>query len=128
MTKAAPDGYTLLLATAANAINTTLYNDLKYDFSQNPECICSRPYVRSAVRMPKGRGRFQQKILAALRTASRPLDLCELIPGRGRSEKRRALRKLAAEGLVREVRPDVWIAKASQRPRGSKPRGARDDK
>jgi tripartite-type tricarboxylate transporter receptor subunit TctC len=33
--KAAPDGYTLLLATAANAINTTLYTDLKYDFSRD---------------------------------------------------------------------------------------------
>src|SRR5262249_21604956 len=33
--KAAADGYTLLLATAANAINTTLYNDLKYDFSRD---------------------------------------------------------------------------------------------
>jgi tripartite-type tricarboxylate transporter receptor subunit TctC len=33
--KAAADGYTLLLATAANAINTTLYSDLKYDFSHD---------------------------------------------------------------------------------------------
>src|SRR5262245_7521437 len=33
--KAAPDGYTLLLATAANAINATLYGDLKYDFSRD---------------------------------------------------------------------------------------------
>jgi tripartite-type tricarboxylate transporter receptor subunit TctC len=33
--KAAPDGYTLLLATAANAINATLYKDLKYDFSRD---------------------------------------------------------------------------------------------
>ncbi len=33
--KAAADGYTLLLATAANAINTTLYNDLNYDFSRD---------------------------------------------------------------------------------------------
>ena len=32
--KAAADGYTLLLATAANAINATLYSDLKYDFSR----------------------------------------------------------------------------------------------
>src|SRR5262245_45859935 len=33
--KAASDGYTLLLATAANTINTTLYTDLKYDFSRD---------------------------------------------------------------------------------------------
>lgn len=33
--KAPADGYTLLLATAANAINTTLYTDLKYDFSRD---------------------------------------------------------------------------------------------
>jgi tripartite-type tricarboxylate transporter receptor subunit TctC len=33
--KAAADGHTLLLATAANAINATLYNDLKYDFSRD---------------------------------------------------------------------------------------------
>jgi hypothetical protein len=33
--KAAPDGYTLLMATAANAINTTLYSDLRFDFSRD---------------------------------------------------------------------------------------------
>jgi tripartite-type tricarboxylate transporter receptor subunit TctC len=33
--KAAADGYTFLLATAANAINATLYSDLKYDFSRD---------------------------------------------------------------------------------------------
>jgi tripartite-type tricarboxylate transporter receptor subunit TctC len=30
--RAAPDGYTLLLVTAANAINATLYNDLSFNF------------------------------------------------------------------------------------------------
>jgi tripartite-type tricarboxylate transporter receptor subunit TctC len=33
--KAAPDGYTLLLATSANTINTTLYNNLTFDFLQS---------------------------------------------------------------------------------------------
>jgi hypothetical protein len=67
--------------------------------------------------MPKGHGRFQQKVLAALHNANRPLELRALIPARSRAEKRRALRRLAAEGLVREVRPDVWIAKGPWRPR-----------
>ena len=30
--RAAPDGYTLLLISASNAINTSLYHDLKFDF------------------------------------------------------------------------------------------------
>src|SRR5579864_8697400 len=30
--KSAPDGYTLLLTTSPNAINATLYPDLKFDF------------------------------------------------------------------------------------------------
>src|SRR5262249_50731626 len=30
--KAAPDGYTLLLVSAANAINATLYDKLRFDF------------------------------------------------------------------------------------------------
>jgi tripartite-type tricarboxylate transporter receptor subunit TctC len=33
--KSPPDGYTLLMATAANAINATLYTDLKYDLSRD---------------------------------------------------------------------------------------------
>jgi len=32
VTRAAPDGYTLLLISASNAINTSLYHDLKFDF------------------------------------------------------------------------------------------------
>src|SRR5215204_696659 len=33
--KAAPDGYTLLLVTAANAINTTLYEKLNFNFNRD---------------------------------------------------------------------------------------------
>jgi tripartite-type tricarboxylate transporter receptor subunit TctC len=33
--KSAPDGYTLLLSTSANAINTTLYRNLKFDFARD---------------------------------------------------------------------------------------------
>jgi tripartite-type tricarboxylate transporter receptor subunit TctC len=33
--KSASDGYTLLLTTAANAINTTLYKNLKFDFARD---------------------------------------------------------------------------------------------
>jgi len=69
--------------------------------------------------MPKGLGRFQQKLLAELQLANRPLEARALIPGRSGSEKRRTLRKLAAEGLVHEVLPDTWIAKGPLRPRRS---------
>src|SRR6266403_1984161 len=33
--RAAPDGYTLLLAIAANAVNTTLYENLAFNFSRD---------------------------------------------------------------------------------------------
>jgi tripartite-type tricarboxylate transporter receptor subunit TctC len=33
--RAAPDGYTLLWATSANAINATLYNNLSFDFTRD---------------------------------------------------------------------------------------------
>jgi hypothetical protein len=63
--------------------------------------------------MPKGLGRFQQKLLAELHLANRPLETRALIPGRSGSEKRRTLRKLAAEGLVHEVLPDTRQEPAS---------------
>ena len=69
--------------------------------------------------MSKGLGRFQQKLLAELQLANRPLETRALIPGRSGSEKRRTLRKLAAEGLVHEVLPDTLIAKGPLRPRRS---------
>jgi tripartite-type tricarboxylate transporter receptor subunit TctC len=38
---AAPDGYTLLLVNAGNAINATLYQHLSFDFIRDIEPICS---------------------------------------------------------------------------------------
>jgi tripartite-type tricarboxylate transporter receptor subunit TctC len=63
--KAAPDGYTLLLATAANAINTTLYNDLKYDFSRDfaPVATLTRePLIMAA--SPSGPARTLPEFIA----------------------------------------------------------------
>ncbi|HKF94158.1 MAG TPA: tripartite tricarboxylate transporter substrate binding protein [Gammaproteobacteria bacterium] len=37
--RASPDGYTLLMASAANAINATLYNRLNFDFIRDTEAI-----------------------------------------------------------------------------------------
>jgi tripartite-type tricarboxylate transporter receptor subunit TctC len=37
--RSAPDGYTLLLATAANSINTTFYENLNFDFVRDVEPI-----------------------------------------------------------------------------------------
>jgi|SRR5215475_1199303 len=38
--RAAPDGYTLLMATAANTINTTLYEQLSFNFARDVEPVC----------------------------------------------------------------------------------------
>src|SRR5262245_44307582 len=56
-------------------------------------------------RMPKGYGRFQRQILHQLHRTSYPLPTAALLPGRSGFEKRRALRRLAAKGVVHEVRP-----------------------
>jgi tripartite-type tricarboxylate transporter receptor subunit TctC len=37
--RAAPDGYTLLLAAPANAINATLYDKLNFDFLRDTEAV-----------------------------------------------------------------------------------------
>jgi tripartite-type tricarboxylate transporter receptor subunit TctC len=39
--RAAPDGYTLLMATAANTINTTLYEQLSFNFARDIEPVCA---------------------------------------------------------------------------------------
>src|SRR6202171_2735985 len=39
--KAAPDGYTLLLANSPNAINTTLYDNLSFDFTRDIAPVAS---------------------------------------------------------------------------------------
>src|SRR5579871_1229500 len=41
VTKAAPDGYTLLLAMSANAINASLYQHLNYNFIQDAAPVAS---------------------------------------------------------------------------------------
>src|SRR5215510_10757955 len=38
--RAAPDGYTLLMATAANTINSTLYEQLSFNFTRDIEPVC----------------------------------------------------------------------------------------
>src|SRR5262245_62252760 len=37
--RAAPDGYTLLMATAANTINSTLYKQLSFNFTRDIEPV-----------------------------------------------------------------------------------------
>ena len=43
--RAAPDGYTLLLIQAGNVINTSLYNNLSFNFPRDaaPVVVISRP-------------------------------------------------------------------------------------
>ncbi len=46
--RAPPDGYTLLLVLATNAMNATLYETLKFDFAHDiapVASVCSNPYV-----------------------------------------------------------------------------------
>jgi len=58
--------------------------------------------------MPKGLGRLQRQLLEELEIAKLPLRTVALIQGRSGFEKRRALRRLVAEGFLSEVRPDTW--------------------
>jgi tripartite-type tricarboxylate transporter receptor subunit TctC len=43
--RATADGYTLLLAAPANAINATLYDKLNYDFQRDTVAIASRNHA-----------------------------------------------------------------------------------
>jgi hypothetical protein len=69
--------------------------------------------------MPKGHGRFQRQLLLELDRAKGPLSTAALLPRRSGYEKRRALRRLAAQGLLSEVRPDIWLLKEPSRERRS---------
>jgi hypothetical protein len=61
-----------------------------------------------------GRGRLQQQLLQALYLTTDAVQVASILPGRSGFEKRRALRRLAEVGFVREVGPDTWIALRSQ--------------
>ena len=58
--------------------------------------------------MPKGLGRLERQLLEELEMTNVPLRTTALMKGRSGFEKRRALRRLLAKGLVSEVRPDTW--------------------
>ncbi len=62
---AAPDGYTLLLINAGNAINATLYQHLSFDFIRDIEPVCSivrgaACHVRHAVVSGQNGGRVHR--------------------------------------------------------------------
>src|SRR5207253_2523747 len=67
--------------------------------------------------MRKRYGRFEQQLLRELRLASCPERTVALIPGRSGYEKRRVLRKLAAEVLVRETAGHLGCDPYGTRPR-----------
>jgi hypothetical protein len=64
--------------------------------------------------VPKGHGKLQRRLLEQLQESTRPLTTIALSQGCGASEVRRAMGKLVLEGLVRQVRPDVWAVQRSE--------------